>query len=361
MFRQRDGHGDDEESGSIARHSASHSTSSAGPAASALSFASFNVSSPTVRKYVRYAAIFTLCALVLMAMFNPYYVKTRTYQMYRSVFPKDYSTPAYWPPNAPRLKVVIVIPITSKGAEIDARDDVRSILFLNTFMHHFVKSIDPQGRFEYTVYYGIATNDEPLMDPNVVSEMTSILNEMTADLPITVRRVQYPWCPLSCLYNTITKFATHDGTHDYFIIFNDDVRIDSQDWTEALVQALENNPVRANFGMAGPYEYFDGIQKCPNYIMVHRSHVELFGMFFDSFFESYGIDNAMCVAYTCVDSSFYIPDIRVTNHVAGDVATKPLPRRYTPPANWQKDVQMRGEAWCKMLKESLHDQALPQQ
>jgi GT2 family glycosyltransferase len=55
------------------------------------------------------------------------------------------------------------------------------------------------------------------------------------------------------LWNVAFQHAINDGA-DYFYQLNDDIRIETPNWSETFVNALRNNKFKSDFGATGPVD-----------------------------------------------------------------------------------------------------------
>lgn len=282
---------------------------------------------------------------------------TSSLLIYRYYFPRDFFASSKG--REPKT-VAVILPVTSKGSEGCSKEDLITVA---VFWPSFVASVQDNGRLSYTVYVGIEEGDEPLLHYARTGGLEEDMRAEVGDAKkIEIKLVYYPKRKgLGDMYNTLARQAYEEDNMDYFLLGNDDLVIKPQ-WGEALVQTLEDNPVRANFGMAGTFEHTEGLarhltpaDRCSTYPLLSRTHFDIFeGNMFDPFFQDYGIDVHLCATYYRFSSLLYVTDVKLRNRVTvSDMRRGPSyyesaewfgkqgGQRYKPGEGWREHMQER--------------------
>uniref|UniRef100_A0A7S1CMI5 Hexosyltransferase n=1 Tax=Bicosoecida sp. CB-2014 TaxID=1486930 RepID=A0A7S1CMI5_9STRA len=161
-------------------------------------------------------------------------------------------------PGAPRIHIAMILPITSKGTQLRPHNVLRELVAAKVFWPAFLDTVEgAEGRFRYTVYYGVNATDAPLLDHAVWAEFESIMRpgtEAPGAAPIAWSKTVYSVQTLSQMYNALAARALREGA-DYFYITNDDTKMLTRGWSEAFVQQLERSPAGENIGTTGPQSY----------------------------------------------------------------------------------------------------------
>ena len=239
---------------------------------------------------------------------------------------------------------------------IDEADPNKHLIVFKVHFRSVLDTIRTKGDLQYHVYFGIDKNEKSLVDRVHLIEAAAA--ELTEGLPIDLKIVYHDG--LKCLtqmYNAVGK-AAFDDDNDYFMILNDDLLM-YPGWSQSALLALRQNPLMRDFGLAGPYEYFDGLSKrgCTQYPMVSRVHFEIMGSLCDEErFCAYGLDESLCDMYIPFDSCFFISDVDTLNHVGLDgTSAAPIKRRYDVNPEWWKLVYAARRYWRARVIEYLQE------
>lgn len=108
---------------------------------------------------------------------------------------------------------------------------------------------------------------------------------------------------VNCSYRGSPAWAQNDAMMDayldnvdYFYRINDDTKMETSEWTEAFVEALDRfDPPRV--GVVGPH-HVGGNRRILTYDFVHRTHVDAFGFYYPRAFTDWFGDGWITRVYT---------------------------------------------------------------
>ncbi|KAJ1460573.1 hypothetical protein M885DRAFT_478118 [Pelagophyceae sp. CCMP2097] len=237
--------------------------------------------------------------------------------------------------QARALTIAVVVPMTSRGTEMDSV--AQSPLWFNLFAS-FVESVDWRtNRHRFIFYLGFDKADALYDTGDAWSEMrSSFKSHATKALTWlgygnwTIKRVvQYdqrfkaPGLDLrlqhfedtsgapSYVVSHLSKKAVADGA-DYIYQLNDDTVLVSKDWVETYVSALQNSPLAPNLGVAGPLDTTN--ERILTHAFVHKTHVEIFHGMFPTAFRNWWSDDWISAVYGST-ATFARRDVVVTHNV----------------------------------------------
>lgn len=167
--------------------------------------------------------------------------------------------------------IAIILPVTSKGNNIDMNNPNPSqMLLLKYFYPSFLSTIEP-SLFSYTIYLGYAYDDPYLTNSIFLSKLKKIMNK------VKVVYVIHIFTRLVDMYNILARKAYDEGA-DYFITLNDDAIINTRKWTSIMVNTLHSNPIISGFGTTG----FVSVNKTKfiQFNFVSKTHLDIFNQTF---------------------------------------------------------------------------------
>jgi len=253
------------------------------------------------------------------------------------------TTPNKPPPKATpsayegRLRVAVVVPMTSRGTDMDGVE--QSPLWFNLFAS-FLESVDWRAnRHDFHFYLGFDQGDALYDTGDAWSETRSAFDgharkalkwlgygnwtvkrvlEADPSIPksrpkLDLKLVHFPdtaGAP-SRAVSKMARLAVADGA-DYVYQLNDDTILVSKDWLRTYVEALENSPLAPNLGVAGPLDTTN--ERILTHAFVHRTHVNIFDGFFPTAFRNWWSDDWISVVYG-KDATFARKDVVVTHNV----------------------------------------------
>ena len=74
----------------------------------------------------------------------------------------------------------------------------------------------------------------------------------------------------------------YDDGAEWLFQLNDDARLTSKGWEQALCSTLASNPVSPYLGATGPRDETN--QRIFTHVFVHRTHIDIHGRFFPKVF-----------------------------------------------------------------------------
>lgn len=163
--------------------------------------------------------------------------------------------------------VSIILPVTSKGNNLNLNNpDPSQLLLLKYFYPSFISTIEP-SKFKYKIYLGYAYDDEYFSNFTFLSKLKKKMNK------IDVFYVVHIFTRLVDMYNILAKKAYDEGSN-YFITLNDDAILKTKNWTSSMVNTLHSNPILSDFGTTG----FVGINnlKLLQFNFISRKHLDIF-------------------------------------------------------------------------------------
>lgn len=167
--------------------------------------------------------------------------------------------------------VAIILPVTSKGNNIDLNNPNPSqLLLMKYFYPSFISTIEP-SKYLYRIYLGYAYDDPYFTNSIFISKLKKKMYK------VKVYYVIHIFTRLVDMYNTLARKAYDDGA-DYFITLNDDAIINTKKWTSKMVNLLNTKLITYNFGTTG----FVSVNKT-NFIQfnfVSRLHLDIFNQTF---------------------------------------------------------------------------------
>lgn len=203
--------------------------------------------------------------------------------------------------------VSIILPVTSNGNNLNENNTNPShLLLMKYFYPSFLSTIEP-SKFIYRVYLGYAYDDPYFSNSTFLAELKKQMNK------INVVYVVHIFVRLVDMYNILAKKAYDDGS-DYFITLNDDTILQTKNWTSAMVNILQNNPILSDFGTTG----FVGTNNLQllQFNFISRKHFDIFNQtFYTPVMSNWGIDNWICDMYYTFNSCYINTNLTMVNHV----------------------------------------------
>ena len=239
--------------------------------------------------------------------------------------------------EASKLKVAVVVPMTSRGTDMNSVD--QSPLWFNLFAS-FVESVDwRKNKHQFVFYLGFDRGDALYDTGDAWQDMRSAFRgHATKALKWlgygnwTIKHVldhgpkkgQDPALSITLVHfddtsgapsqavSQMAKRAVFDDGADYVYQLNDDTILVSKDWLETYVRALEASELAPNLGVAGPLDTQN--ERILTHSFVHRTHVEIFDAFFPKAFRNWWSDDWISTVYGS-RATFARRDVVVTHNV----------------------------------------------
>lgn len=232
---------------------------------------------------------------------------------------------------ANRLRIAMVIPVISKGTVMQSISD--SPLWPN-FFDSFMKSIDWRSNKKYcfSIYVGFDKADDIYDTGDAWNEMREEFRSraayrMKTDALMTDEMVSKVFSEghlslklmhfddlhgaPSQVVSQLALQAYADGC-DYFYQVNDDTLIITPNWAPAMIEALSNNLLVANFGVTGPLDMTN--DRIFTHAFVHRTHIDIFGYYFPPYFKNWWSDDWISTVYGS-EHSFRLKNILIKHNV----------------------------------------------
>lgn len=235
-----------------------------------------------------------------------------------------------------KLKVALVVPMTSRGTEME---NVQQSPFWFNLFASFVESVDwHKNKHEFTFYLGFDLGDSLYDTGDAWSEMRVAFKDHAKKAlrwlgygNWTVRRVvdagRSPGSPPdlslrlfhfddtlgapSQVVSGLARQAVADGA-DYVYQLNDDTILVSKNWLDILVGSLRSSPLAPNLGVAGPLDTTN--ERILTHAFVHRTHVDIFNAMFPVAFRNWWSDDWISAVYGS-RATFARKDVVVTHNV----------------------------------------------
>ncbi|KAG2383543.1 hypothetical protein C9374_004214 [Naegleria lovaniensis] len=204
-----------------------------------------------------------------------------------------------------RIHIALGVPTTSKGHK-NVNENPLFKVFLPSLKETIARKGSPDGdKYVYKLYVAIDRGD-PVYDnaENQKLFKNLVMSQMEGyNFHFQIIKVinSHGWVPM--LWNTVFQHSIDDGA-DYFYQLNDDVKFITPGWTGILIERLENNPFRKNFGVTGPTD--EGNRSIFTQAFVHRTHHHIFGYFYPYVFKNWYSDDWISLVYR--DSNSYFKD-----------------------------------------------------
>lgn len=139
--------------------------------------------------------------------------------------------------------------------------------------------------------------------------------------------IQHNCTQLVDMYNYIAKEAynyyltyynnSYEDKADYYVTLDDDVIIETENWTSKMIEKLYNNKLHKNFGITGfvnPSEFMGS--PYAQFSFVSKIHMEIFNSFlYTTGLVNWGIDNWICYIYEPFNSFYLNYDYKMLNHI----------------------------------------------
>ena len=192
-----------------------------------------------------------------------------------------------------RARIAIGIAVTSKGTTMaEVAHSPLFTLALPTLAEH-TDFADP--RFAFTLFLGFDVGDG-VYD----KQRDRVRAEAAKYLPashVAVEMVAYSGgkagAPSHAVSNAMT--AAYEQGYDYFYQINDDTRIKTPGWAQALTRALRNSPLGVNVGVTGPRDETN--IDILTHAFVGRPHFAIIGRLFDERFINWYSDTWLTELY----------------------------------------------------------------
>lgn len=260
--------------------------------------------------------------LVKQEQYNKRMQKTTTEkkEKVREILGKDSSNP---------VRICLGVPMTSKGTEM--QEIVDSPFWSNLF-DSFMKSVDwRSNRYIFRFYLGFDKADEKYDTGDAWSDMREefrhrAIYRLTEQLldEEAINKVLEHYLTLKLMHfehlegaptQIVSQLMTtaYGDNFDYFYQVNDDTQIITPNWAPKLVEILASNPLVPNFGITGPLD--SNNEKIFTHAFVHRTHIEIFGHMFPTYFKNWWSDDWITTVYGS-EHTFVSRDVQI-NHNAG--------------------------------------------
>lgn len=96
---------------------------------------------------------------------------------------------------------------------------------------------------------------------------------------------------------------------------NDDLRMETLGWPEALIHKLSRSPLMPNLGVTGPREPVSSRQDMSSMPMVHRTHMEIFqGVSLPESFQNWYNDVWLGNVYRSFRANMMMDEVVAHNH-----------------------------------------------
>lgn len=167
--------------------------------------------------------------------------------------------------------VSIILPVTSRGNNINQSNPSPSqLLLMKYFYPSFLSTIEP-SKYKYRIYLGYAYDDPYLSNTSFLTSLKEQMNK------VEVSFIVHIFTRLVDMYNILARKAYEDGS-DYFITLNDDAIIQTKNWTSKMVKLLQKNPLLHDFGSTG----FVGVNNLTllQFNFISRIHLDIFNQTF---------------------------------------------------------------------------------
>jgi hypothetical protein len=270
-------------------------------------------------------------AYMLVDLSNKVLAKQEKYNEKMRMNPKDTKQKAHeilGKDSSNPVRICLGVPMTSKGT--DMKEIVDSPFWTNLF-DSFMKSIDWQSnRYIFRFYLGFDKADEMYDTGDAWSDFREefrhrAIYRMTEQMldeeainkvlehHLTLKLMHFDHlngAPTQVVSQLIT--TAYGDNFDYFYQVNDDTQIISPNWAPKLVEILATNPLVANFGVTGPLDSHN--EKIFTHAFVHRTHIEIFGHMFPTYFKNWWSDDWISTVYGS-EHTFVSHDVTINHNV----------------------------------------------
>jgi hypothetical protein len=196
-------------------------------------------------------------------------------------------------PRAHLTAIAIGMGITTRKVIKVFWEDISKsgLQFLSGFLVSFCRTASPG--FDYRFYLAYDYSDTFFNDVSFRKNLSTMLrNHVSSKYSGCSSASNYSVRYVECPYQGKPAWAQNDAMiaayvegAEYFFRVNDDTLLLSKRWTETYIQVL-NNYMPPNVGVVGP-NHKGGNQAILTYDFVHRSHIDIFGLYYPRIFPSW--------------------------------------------------------------------------
>ena len=191
--------------------------------------------------------------------------------------------------------------ITSSGVENVDENNIRTAFqIFNSLLPSFCKTATPG--YNYRFYFAYDFTDPVLTDPSLLDAFKKTFAEEMRRLCDEPRNIKSSLHMVQCSHSGKPTWAQNDAMMvayldhvDYYYRVNDDTNMVTGGWVEAFIATLNQYNPRL-VGVVGP-NHTGGRKDFLTYDFVHRTHIDIFGLYYPRLFTDYWGDVWMTEVY----------------------------------------------------------------
>lgn len=188
------------------------------------------------------------------------------------------------------------------------------MLYFRVLVPSLLWSLDLSYPADYTFYLGYDDDDSYFADK--VEAIRNYFDDLSGECPATQKVIvldskQTKNAPARA-WNQLAAAAHYDGM-DYLFQVNDDLEFVSRNWTRRCIETLQSF-TPANVGVVGPTD--EGNPRLLTQAFVHRTHLDIMGVFYPSSFRNWYSDDWIQQVYPPA-STVRLEDFHVWNSNIG--------------------------------------------
>ncbi|KAG6547182.1 hypothetical protein Mapa_011434 [Marchantia paleacea] len=195
----------------------------------------------------------------------------------------------------PSSEISVALLVTARAG---LEKSVSQVPFLQVCLPSLLKTIEPRGRYVYSIYFGFDL-DDPIYDNSTnLDYIRDRFDDLSKGYPFSLKFFRYNgtrgkpvWA-----WNRLARAAYRDDV-EYLYQVNDDVKFVSKNWTMKFVHALKANKVFPGLGVTGPCDLGNPARLLLTQSFVSRVHLDVFRHFYPPLFRNWFSDDWITQVY----------------------------------------------------------------